>query len=189
MPPAVVTQCPECHKVWPTTTTRCPHCGTPFDAHARPSVGRPVADAEDPERYAYFNTPRLERPTVLGGENERERVASNQYAEMHRHASRMTVRAALELTVAIMAGLALLVVLGMLAFGSTNALIGEWGVPVLVGCAVAAYRQFMAAETTLRNRDELLMRIDVAINTAAVLRQLQSWSHPEAAPSEGATER
>jgi len=47
----------------------------------------------------------------------------------------------------------------------------------------------MAAERTLRNRDELLMRIDVAINTDAVLRQLQRWPHPEGAPSEGATER
>lgn|GEM_PF-5688607 len=172
MPPAIVTQCPECHKVWPTTTTRCPHCGTPFAAQAGPPLAQPVVDDVDPERYAYFRTPRTERAVVFGGENERERVAANQYAEMQRHASRMTLRAALELTVAIMAGLALLVVLGMLAFGSTHALISEWGVPLLVGCAVAAYRQFMAAEATLRGRDELLMRIDVAMNTAIIAEHI-----------------
>jgi hypothetical protein len=145
-------------------------------------------DTGDPERYAYFNTPRAERPTFVG-ESERERVAANQYAEMQRHASRMTLRAALELTVAIMAGLALLVVLGMLAFGTTNVLIDTWGVPLLVGLMVAAYRQFMAAEATLRGRDELLMRVDMAINTAALVRQLQHWSSLEGGHSDSSTER
>jgi hypothetical protein len=188
MLPAVVTQCPECQKVWPTTTTRCPRCGTPLDARARPQPVPPEVDEGDPERYAYFRTPRAERPAAMG-ESERERVVAHQYAEMHRHAGRMTIRAAIELTVAIMAGLALLVVLGMLAFGTTNAIIDTWGVPLLVGVMVTAYRQFMVAEATLRGRDELLMRVDVAINTAALVRQGAQRGVAAEAHSDSSTER
>jgi len=87
---------------------------------------------------------------------------------MRLHAKRMGLRAVIEVVVAVFAGLVALVGLMILVTSSANA----WTLGMFGGGVAIAYRQAMAAYATLMQRDELLMRIDVAMNTAIIAEHI-----------------
>ena len=182
----IVKQCPSCHKYWPMSAQECEFCGASLYGSAPASGPAPSAprtgpiprvdDDVDPELLNHF---RPAKPVIepaasapSGPDADLKRVRSNQYWVMRLHAKRMGFRAAVEVVVAVMAGLVALAGLVIMMSSSTN----QWSLGMFGGGAVVAYRQVMAAYTTLMQRDELLMRIDMSMNTAIISEHMTTMS-------------
>ena len=178
----IVKQCPSCHKYWPNSAQLCEFCGAslygsapaPSSASSAQRAG-PIPrgdDDVDPELLNHFRPakPVIEpaAPARSGLDADLKRVRSNQYWVMRLHAKRMGLRAAVEVVVAVLAGMVSLAGLVMMITSSAN----QWTLGMFGGGAVVAYRQAMAAYATLMHRDELLMRIDVAMNTAIIAEHM-----------------
>lgn len=178
----IVKQCPSCHKFWPAQTVTCEFCGAPLHGASTPpkpvvprspsSRVRVIDDDVDPELLTHFRPARpvVEAPPVQRDSTDAgiRRVRQNQYAVMRLHAGRMKLRAIIEVIAALMAAFVAMAGFLLLLTGGMS----SWNMGIAGGGLVIAYRQGMAAYATLMQRDELLMRIDVAINTAIIAEQL-----------------
>ncbi|MCX6016642.1 MAG: hypothetical protein NT020_13800 [Chloroflexales bacterium] len=182
--------CPGCAKSWPQGTAFCPHCTTSLHNAklyggksdlpiSEPQVAFPVAVAQ----------PRASRVAPIA-DSALERISANGYWVLRLRATRMTLIGYLQLfggVVMVFGGLvAVIVALTSQSATATitkdffSGIIGFAGyIAALVGF-VFGYRMLLGSFTTFGQRDELLMRIDVAMNTALIAAHIANYTQASA---------
>lgn len=175
--------CPSCAKRWPQGTVYCLHCTTSLH-HAKlyeAAVSSAVI-ATSPSLMSRPATP--SQPVIPVADDALERVRANGYWVLRLRTTHMTVIGYLQLFGGVVMGFGGVVAV-IVALTSQRApaiiptdflagIIGLTGYIVALVGFVLGYRLLLGSFTTFGQRDELLMRIDVAMNTAIMAAQIAS---------------
>ena len=184
--------CPSCAKSWPQGTAYCHNCTTSLH-HAKSYVAGfdSSARATHPSGMA---TSHALRPRVAPvADDALEHVRANGYWVLRLRATRMTLIGYLQLFGGVVMGfggvVAVIVALTSQRATATittdffSGIIGFAGyIAALVGF-VFGYRLLLGSFTTFGQRDELLMRIDVAMNTAFIAAQIATLTSASVSPN------
>lgn len=170
--------CPGCAKAWSINTKYCENCSTslhnahvyvPMNATSDTAVMIPTAETQiSPNNHAVL-----------------ERIRANDYWALRARATTMTIIGYIQLVIG--GSMILLMIVGFIiartiavsisvAFLTPQAAYAWYLVPLI--CLFIGYRQLIQAFTTFSQRDELLMRIDVAINTAVIATHITKLTQP-----------
>lgn len=184
--------CPSCAKSWPQGTAYCHNCTTSLH-HAKSYVAGfdSSAHAAHPSGVA---TPYASLPRVTPvADDALEHVRANGYWVLRLRATRMTMIGYLQLFGGVVMGfggvVAVIVALTSQRATATlttdffSGIIGFAGyIAALIGF-VFGYRLLLGSFTTFGQRDELLMRIDVAMNTAFIAAQIANLTQASVPPA------
>jgi len=184
--------CPSCTKSWPRGTAFCQHCTTSLH-HANSYVAMSATPAfTSTPREAVL--PRAPLPRVAPiADDALERVRANGYWVLRLRTTRMTLIGYLQLFggVVMVFGGVVAVIIGLTSQSATatitkdffSGIIGFAGYIAAVIGFVFGYRLLLGSFTTFGQRDELLMRIDVAMNTAFIAAQIANLTHANVPPA------
>lgn len=179
-----VVLCPGCGKSWPPETKYCEQCSTSLH-NAKTYV--PYVEPTTPVQGHAITAPNLVvQSTPAIHDDALNRVRANDYWAQRASAKTMTIIGYIQFAVsgviALFGIITLLIVLfipqlfkGINGIGGGGYLAGAivwYGYAVALVCFVIAYRMALNGFTTFLQRDELLMRIDVAMNTALMATQM-----------------
>lgn len=167
--------CPGCNKTWPADTTFCTNCATSLH-HAKVYV----AQSDTPVAPATTATPiRQTRDDGL------DRIRANNYYALRARATTLEFIGYVQLFLGVAAGIGTLIALvsailsGAVTTDNANPattgfaqVIGYVGYIIATILGIITYRMLMSSYATFIQRDELLMRIDVAMNTAVIVSQI-----------------
>lgn len=183
--------CPSCAKSWPQGTAYCHNCTTSLH-HAKSYVAMSATPAftSNPHEAVLPYAP-LPRVAPIA-DDALERVRANGYWVLRLRATRMTLIGYLQLfggVVMVLGGVAAVIVAltsqratATITTDFFSGIIGFAGyIAALVGF-VFGYRLLLGSFTTFGQRDELLMRIDVAMNTAFIAAQIANSTHANVPP-------
>lgn len=181
-----VVLCPGCGKSWPPETKYCEQCSTSLH-NAKTYV--PYVEPTTPVQGYAITAPNLVvQSTPAIHDDALNRVRANDYWAQRASAKTMTIIGYIQFAVSGVIALFGIIVLLIVLFipqlfkgingmgGGFLRILGDaivlYGYVVGLVCFVIAYRMALNGFTTFLQRDELLMRIDVAMNTALMATQM-----------------
>lgn len=167
--------CPGCAKTWPTGTTYCTNCATSL-LQAKVYVAQsdtPVAPATTAAPIRQIHDDGLDR------------IRANNYYALRARATTLEFIGYVQLFLGVAAGIGTLIALvsailsGVATTDNANPatenlaqVMAYAGYIIATILGIITYRMFMSSYATFIQRDELLMRIDVALNTAVIASQI-----------------
>jgi len=169
-----VVLCPGCGKSWPPETKYCEQCSTSL--HNAKTYVPYVEPTTLPQGHAITAPNPVVQPAPAIHDDALNRVRANDYWAQRASAKTMTIIGYIQFAVSgVMAMIGIIVLLIALFIPQfIKGISGMAGFGYAVGlvCFVIGYRMLINGFTTFLQRDELLMRIDVAMNTALMATQM-----------------
>lgn len=175
-----VVLCPGCAKSWPPGTKYCENCSTSL--HNAKKYVAYTQPTTSPQAHAVTALNPVVQPAPTIHDDALDRVRANGYWAQRARATKMTIIGYFQFIVGgfmLFVGAAALFTscgtsLGAISANNLASLLGLSGYIISLVSFVIGYRMLLSGFTTFSQRDELLMRIDVAMNTALMATQLTS---------------
>jgi hypothetical protein len=171
--------CPSCTKTWPTGTKFCANCSTSLH-HAKVYV----ALDDIPALQQSTQSASVQLSPVIKDEGL-DRIRANNYYALRARATTLELIGYIQFFLGVAAGIGAVIAIivaifsgatsvagGTVTDAMTKQIFGMAGYIIGVVLLVVGYRLVMSSYATFIQRDELLMRIDVAMNTALIASQV-----------------